>query len=156
MLPKEIRAKGEELIRNGVAFTAIAQELTKEFGRAVSPQVVRSWSYRIEQQRQAAGGIAAIDIAELVWSVVPYFRADLDLPAAPGVYVAANDSGALYVGQARCMRSRWSKGHHRALELVRNDTKQLYYSVTDRYDEAEAAVIYYYRQQGVKLLNAGG
>ena len=62
---------------------------------------------------------------------VLFVVADLELPKEPGVYFVATKTGKiLYIGQSVNMQRRWSSGHHRALECLRNGAHYIHFQYT--------------------------
>ena len=61
-----------------------------------------------------------------------FIDADLAMPSDSGVYFVVNKQGTIiYIGQSRNMLRRWKEGHHKALAMLRNGAKYIYFQFTE-------------------------
>ena len=85
------------------------------------------------------------------WAYVDFYYADIHLPEISGIYaVFAARAGrdiCVYVGQAKDLNARWSRGHHKALACLREGADFIRYQPVNRehLDEQEKYYIEYFQ-----------
>jgi len=81
------------------------------------------------------------------WAYVDFYYADLHLPETSGIYLVfaarAGRDICIYVGQAKDLKARWARGHHKALACLREGADFIRFQPTlqENLDEEELKYI---------------